>query len=138
MIPRLIPGGSHSDVRGALTFNNDFDATSIKRMYTIQNADEHSIRGWQGHKIEQRWFSAINGSFKIQILSIEYFENGKFDLKPFQFELKSDNMDILHIPAGFVSSIQSLEENSKLLILADYHTGEINDEYRFSMDLKHH
>jgi dTDP-4-dehydrorhamnose 3,5-epimerase-like enzyme len=138
MIPRLITGGSHSDVRGALTFNNDFDALSIKRMYTNQNADDHSIRGWQGHKIEQRWFSAINGSFKIQILSIEYFENGKQNLKPFQFELKSDNMDILHIPAGFVSSIQSLEENSKLLILADYHTGEINDEFRFSMDLKHH
>lgn len=137
MIPKLIPGGSHSNVRGTLTFNNDFDASSIKRMYTIENADIHSIRGWQGHKIEQRWFSALTGSFKIQILSIDNFENERNDLEPFQFELKSEKMDVLHIPAGFLSSIQSLEENSKLLILADYHTGEINDEFRFSMKLKH-
>ena len=131
MIPKLIPGGSHSDVRGTLTFNNDFDATSIKRMYTIENSDVHSIRGWQGHKIEQRWFSAINGCFKIHILSFEYFENGKRELKPFQFELKSDKMDILHIPAGFVSSIQALEVGAKLLVLADYNVGEVDDEFRF-------
>lgn len=76
MIPKLILGGSHSDIRGTLTFNNDFDATFIKRIYTIENADIHSIRGWQGHKMEQRCFSAINGAFKNQILSIDYFEKG--------------------------------------------------------------
>ncbi|CAM3972247.1 WxcM-like domain-containing protein [Flavobacterium cucumis] len=131
MIPKLIPGGSHSDIRGTLTFNNDFDATSIKRMYTIENADVYSIRGWQGHKIEQRWFSAINGTFKIQILSIDYFEKGLKDLKPYCFVLKADKMDILHVPAGFVSSIQAQEVGAKLLVLADYKVGEVDDEFRF-------
>ena len=131
MIPKLIPGGSHSDIRGSLTFNNDFVATSIKRIYTIENADEHSIRGWQGHKIEQRWFTAIKGSFKIQILSIAYFEKGLKDLQPYCFVLKTDQMDILHVPAGFVSSIQALEVGAKLLVLADYKMGEVADEFRF-------
>lgn len=131
MIPKRIPGGSHSDIRGTLTFNNDFDATSIKRMYTIENADVHFIRGWQGHKIEQRWFSAIKGTFKIQILSIAYFEKGLKDLQPYCFVLKADLMDILHVPAGFVSSVQALEEGAKLLVLADYKVGEVDDEFRF-------
>lgn len=131
MIPKRIPGGSHSDIRGTLTFNNDFDATSIKRMYTIENADVHFIRGWQGHKMEQRWFSAIKGSFKIQILSIAYFEKGLKDLQPYCFVLKAGQMDILHVPAGFVSSIQALEEGAKLLVLADYKLGEVDDEFRF-------
>lgn len=131
MIPKRIPGGSHSDIRGTLTFNNDFDATSIKRMYTIENADVHFIRGWQGHKMEQRWFLAIHGSFKIQILSIAYFEKGLKDLQPYSFVLKADQMDILHVPAGFVSSIQALEVGAKLLVLADYKLGEVDDEFRF-------
>lgn len=131
MIPKLIPGCSHSDIRGTLTFNNDFDATSITRMYTIENADVHFIRGWQGHKIEQRWFSAMKGTFKIQILSIAYFEKGLKALKPYCFVLKADQMDILHVPAGFVSSIQALEDGAKLLVLADYKLGEVDDEFRF-------
>ncbi len=129
--PQFLKGKKHQDVRGVITYNNDFDATSIKRMYTIENADVHSIRGWQGHKMEQRWFSAIKGTFKIQILSIDYFEKGLKVLKPYCFVLKADQMDILHVPAGFVSSIQALEVGAKLLVLADYKVGEVDDEYRF-------
>lgn len=130
-IPQLLEGKKHQDERGIITYNNDFDATSIKRMYTIENADVHLIRGWQGHKMEQRWFSAINGAFKIQLLSIAYFEKGLKDLQPYCFVLKADQMDILHVPAGFVSSIQALEVGAKLLVLADYKMGEVDDEFRF-------
>lgn len=131
MIPALIQGGSHSDARGKLTFNNDFDASEIKRFYTIENKDPQFVRGWQGHKIEQRWFSAITGSFKIQIISVDYFENENKDLTSFQFELNAENMDILHVPSGYMSSIQSLDPHARLLVMADYMAGEINDELRF-------
>jgi hypothetical protein len=33
MIPKIIAGGSHSDDRGLLQFNNSFDVTAIKRIY---------------------------------------------------------------------------------------------------------
>ena len=129
--PQFLEGKKHQDKRGIITYNNDFDATSIKRMYTIENADLHFIRGWQGHKIEQRWFSAMKGTFKIQILSIAYFEKRLKGLQPYSFVLKADQMDILHVPAGFVSSIQALEVGAKLLVLADYKLGEVDDEFRF-------
>ena len=34
----------------------------------------------------------------------------------------------------FISRIQSLEENSKLLVMGDYLLGEIQDEYRFEVN----
>lgn len=45
MIPEIISGGSHSDERGMLRFNNSFDATMIKRMYVIENKDANWFGG---------------------------------------------------------------------------------------------
>jgi dTDP-4-dehydrorhamnose 3,5-epimerase-like enzyme len=134
MDPKIIQGNSHSDYKGLLLYNNDFDATEVKRIYTIENKDSKFIRGWQGHKIEQRWFSATQGSFKIALIEIDDWQNPSKALLPFTFELKSTQLNILHIPSGFISSIQSLEENSKLLVMADYLLGKIKDEYRYEAD----
>jgi hypothetical protein len=41
---------------------------------------------------------------------------------------------VLHIPAGYVSSIQSLIAGSKLLVMADYLMGVNEDDYRFESD----
>lgn len=134
MIPKTIKGDSHTDSRGILLYNNDFDASVIKRIYVIENKDIHFIRAWQGHKIEQRWFSAIQGSFKIKLITIDNWENPSKDLKVFEYILKSEKLDFLNIPKGNISSIQSLEKGSKLLIMSDYLMGEVNDEYRFAVD----
>lgn len=134
MDPEIIPGGKHSDVRGTLFYNNQFDASSIKRFYMIENADVSFRRGWQGHKVEQRWFSAINGSFEIRLVRIDNWDNPMRDTKMYVFKLDSDSLDILHVPKGYVSCIQSKELDSKLLVMADYMLGEINDEYRFDVE----
>lgn len=128
----LIKGKHHQDERGILRFNNDFNALGIKRIYTIENIDTNFVRAWQGHKIEQRWFSAIIGSFKIKLVEIDNWENPSKNLKISEFVLKAENLDFLHIPKGFVSSIQALDDDSKLLVFADYQLGEIHDEYRFN------
>ena len=52
-------------VKSKLDNNNNFDLSSIKRIYFIENKNTSILRRWQGHKIEQRWFSAVIGSFKI-------------------------------------------------------------------------
>lgn len=132
--PGIIKGGNHSDTRGTLFYNNNFDAEVIKRIYIIENENIEFIRAWQGHKIEQRWFSVINGSFKIQLIAIDNWEQPSINLKPYTFILKSKELDVLHIPAGYISSIQALENESKLLVMADYLLGEINDEYRYKVD----
>ena len=134
MIPAIIEGGRHCDARGILLYNNVFDASGIKRVYLIENKDVDFIRAWQGHRIEQRWYSAVQGSFKIRLIAIDDWDNPSKMLKPVTFFLYAEKMDVLHVPPGYVSSIQALESGSKLLVMADYHLGEVKDEYRFDVD----
>ena len=65
MLPYIIYGGNHIDHRGGLQFNNSFDITRFKRFYSIK-LKKKCTRRWQGHKIEQRWFTAVSQSFSIQ------------------------------------------------------------------------
>ena len=134
MKPKIISGNCHSDPRGSLFYNNDFDATAIKRVYVIENQNTDFVRAWQGHKIEQRWFAAVQGSFEIRLMAIDDWENPSKDLVPFVCILNAAKLDVIHIPEGYASSIQSLEEGSKLLVMANYLLGETKDDYRYATD----
>jgi len=134
MNPILLKGNCHTDDRGNLKYNNDFDASEVKRTYIIENKSTVFKRGWQGHKVEQRWFSALSGSFQIQLIKVDDWEHPSTTLNPFVFQLESKTLDVLHIPAGYISCIQATEENSKLLVMADYLLGQISDEFRYALD----
>ena len=134
MKPKLIKGGSHSDNRGTIHFNNDFDASDIKRIYTIENESTSYIRAWQGHKIERRWFSALNGSFEIKLIKVDNWEQPNNNAEIYAVSLNSTTLDTLYVPAGYISSIQAIEANAKLLVMSDYRLGDIQDEYRFAPD----
>lgn len=134
MFPKLLKGNSQEDSRGILFYNNDFDASAIKRIYVIENQNTDFVRAWQGHKMEQRWFSAIKGSFKIELIAVDDWDTPSKKLERLEFVLDSKKLDVLHTPAGYVSSIQSLEEDSKLLVMADNLLGELDDEYRYASD----
>ncbi|MFP3592573.1 WxcM-like domain-containing protein [Chryseobacterium sp. SIMBA_038] len=133
-IAKMIKGGKYSDERGNLFFNNDFDASEIKRIYYIENTDSEFVRGWTGHQIEQRWFSAMQGSFDIKLIKIDNWETPSKELEILQFRLNSDKLDIIHIPKGYVTAIQATKNGSKLLVMADYSLEEIVDNYRFPLD----
>jgi dTDP-4-dehydrorhamnose 3,5-epimerase-like enzyme len=132
--PLLINGDCFSDYRGRVFFNNTIDLSQIKRFYFIENKNIDIIRAWQGHKIEQRWFTVVKGVFKIQLIAIDNWLKPTKSLKPFKFVLKANQMDVLHVPPGYVSSIQSLETDSKLLVMADYLLGELDDEFRYDLN----
>jgi dTDP-4-dehydrorhamnose 3,5-epimerase-like enzyme len=134
MSPKIIKGNCHSDERGFVFYNNDFDASAIKRIYIIENKSIDFIRGWQGHQIEQRWFSCVSGKFKIELIQIDDWDNPSKNLTINSFLIDSEKLNVLYAPSGYVSSIQSVELNSKLLVMADYLLGEIKDEYRFDID----
>ena len=134
MLPSIINGNNHQDARGSLKYNNNFNLSSIKRMYVIENANIQLKRGWQGHKIEQRWFTSISGRFEIKVIKVDNWENPCENLEPESFELNSKNLDVLHIPKGYITCIQAQDENSKLLIMSDYILGDINDEYKFTLE----
>jgi dTDP-4-dehydrorhamnose 3,5-epimerase-like enzyme len=130
----LLKGNKHQDARGIITYNNEFDATHIKRIYTIENTDTDFVRGWQGHAIEQRWFACIMGSYKISVIAVDSFDAPDRGLKPEEFVLTDEKLTYLHVPAGCITAIQALEQGSKLLVLADHLIGEVRDEYRFDLD----
>ena len=132
--PCLIEGGAFEDHRGRLCFNNTFDGSQVKRIYTIQNKETDFVRAWQGHKIEQRWFSAMSGAFKLKLIAVDNWEAPSRNLTQHTFVLSEDSLDILWVPAGYISSIQSLKPGSKLLVMADYALGEVKDEYRYDAD----
>ena len=134
MVPKLIQGSSHEDARGTLIYNNDFDASGIKRMYVIENKNNDFVLAWQGHQIEERWYSAINGSFTIELIAINNWNRPDKKSERLAFVLDSEKLDVLHIPSGYVSSIQSLAAGSKLLVMADYLMGALEDEYRYESD----
>ena len=134
MTPTLFKGNIHTDIRGSLYYNNSFNTSIIKRIYFIENMDTNIIRGWQGHKIEQRWFSAVKGSFRIKLIKIDDWLFPSVELECEEILIESKELDVLHVPKGYVSSIQSIEEDSRLLVIADYLLEEIEDEYRFDLN----
>ena len=131
MLPHIIFGENHLDHRGELKFNNSFNMAQVKRFYSISLNKKH-IKRWQGHKIEQRWFTAISGKFNIQLISVDNWIEPSINLPKIDFELSSKSLDVLHIPSGYLTSIESLDDNSILLAMSDYGLNEINDDYKFT------
>ena len=134
MIPKIISGNNHQDKRGIITYNNDFNALSVKRIYTIENHSTDFIRGWQGHKTEQRWFACMKGAFEISVIAIDDFDHPSKELTVTKHRLNNESLSYLHVPGGCITAIQAMKPGSKLLVLADYAIGEIQDEYRFPLD----
>lgn len=127
MIPKLIKGGDFIDTRGTVLFNNMFDASLVKRVYTISNHDLKFVRGWQGHNIEKRWFLSMVGEFTILVKKIKMVDVQDEIQK---FTLSSHTLDVLYVPNGYCTAIKSVKKNSKLMVMSDYHLNEINDDVR--------
>ena len=134
MEPKLLNGNIHNDERGSLFYNNDFDTSLIKRIYFIENRSINVIRGWQGHKTEQRWFNVIKGSFSIKLIKIDKWELPSKHLVFKEFIISDKMLDVLYVPKGYISCIQSKEKKSKLLVMSDYLVGEIEDDFRFDLN----
>ncbi|WP_439504238.1 WxcM-like domain-containing protein [Sediminibacterium sp.] len=132
--PFIIEGNRATDGRGSICFNNNFNAVEVKRIYFIENRALDFIRGWQGHKIEKRWFLCVSGSFKINVIRLDSWENPSTDLKINIFHLNAENTSVLYVPNGHITSIQALEAGSKLMAMSDYLLGELKDEYRFEIN----
>lgn len=117
---KTIQGGIATDDRGHIRFVNDFDMTVVKRFYIIKNKDTELVRGWRAHKIEQRWFYVLSGSFKLSSVLIDNWENPNPNLKVENQALHAEDRKVINVPAGFGTAFQALEADSELLVFADY------------------
>lgn len=132
---RIITGGIAEDHRGQIRFVNDFDTTQVKRFYIIKNHDTELIRGWRGHRIEQRWFYVLSGAFSVDLVEIDDWTNPSPTLSIEKRILASENHQVLYVPAGYASAFQALESGSELLVFSDYgieHSGA--DDYTWALN----
>jgi dTDP-4-dehydrorhamnose 3,5-epimerase-like enzyme len=116
----IIKGGISLDNRGQIRFVNEFDMSSVKRFYIIKNSDTELIRGWRAHRVEQRWFYVLSGSFELNIVKIDNWTNPSIDLTIETIKLSADDLQVIHLPVGYGTAFKALEENSELLVFADH------------------
>jgi dTDP-4-dehydrorhamnose 3,5-epimerase-like enzyme len=130
--PRLLEGGLHVDDRGELGFINPFDFRGIKRFYTISNHSHGTVRAWHGHKIESKYFFAVNGALLVCCVAVDDWENPSKDLPIHRFVLSDHRPAVLHIPAGYANGLMSLTEASKAVVFSTATLEEsASDDVRF-------
>jgi len=125
-------GAIHSDERGKLIFFNEFSMEPIKRFYEISPSSTETIRAWQGHLIETKWFYCTAGSFVMNLLPLT--ENGQpnTSLVIEKYYLTSDEPLVLKVPGGYASGFRAMENNAKLMVFSDVSLGASkNDDFRF-------
>lgn len=132
----IIRGGGHEDERGKLIFFNEFDMKPVRRFYLIAHPDTEVVRAWQAHKIEQKWFHVLKGSFKLILVQPDNWTNPSPDLSFQKFILKKGDNQIIHVPGGFANGFQAVEPDSELLVFSDFAMADAGtDDYRFDRNL---
>lgn len=102
----LIKGNLHTDHRGTVRFVNDFNFDGIKRFYTITHPDTTTIRAWQGHKLETKYFYVTKGSFLINWIKIDNWQQPSKDLKIHTHTLSDTESEILITPPDLLMDLK--------------------------------
>lgn len=128
----IISGGIHNDERGSIRFVNDFNMNLVKRFYNIIHKDTSTIRAWQGHQKEQKWFHCLEGEFELYLLKVDQWDNPSKDLKPNKVILEANTSQIIHVPGGFVNGFRATINNSSLMVFSNFSVAEsTDDDFRF-------
>ncbi len=107
----------------------------VKRFYIIKNLDTELVRGWRAHKIEQRWFYVLSGSFSVDVVKIDNWEVASPDLPVDNMIMLASNLRVLHVPAGYGTAFKAMEPDSELLVYSDYGIEHAaNDDHTYPLD----
>lgn len=124
----IIKGDLYKDPRGLLKFVNDFDMTTVVRMYCIE-PKPRVVRAWQGHRKETKWFYAANGSFLVKSVDMD-------TLNKTNYRINSRDSEVLEIAPGHYNGFEALEEGSILLVFSDLRLEDSKkDDFRESLDI---
>jgi dTDP-4-dehydrorhamnose 3,5-epimerase-like enzyme len=130
-----IMGDISIDHRGTLRFVNDFGFKGIKRFYTITHPKTSTIRAWRGHKIETKYFYAVKGSFLINWIHIDNWEQPSDNLHIHARVLSDKKSEILKVSPGYVNGLKALQPDSIIIIFSDMNMADSKkDDYRFPAD----
>jgi|GEM_PF-5765458 len=85
--------------------------------------------------MEQRWFFVLFGTFAIDLVKIDDWDNINPDIAVEKIILQASEDQILYIPKGYGTAIQALEPRSELLVFADHGINNIkNDDFTWPVD----
>lgn len=133
---QVISGALYRDARGQLACVNAFDFPNVKRFYTLHHPDPSVVRGWNGHRLERKWFYCVKGSFLLGLTRIDNWESPSEDLPAERFRLSAGRSEIIAVPGGYANAIKALEPDSILMVFSDKTVEEsAADSYRFSPTL---
>jgi dTDP-4-dehydrorhamnose 3,5-epimerase len=131
----LITGQVHSDPRGSVAFNNSLDISGFCRMYVIGNSTELPIRGWHGHAHEAKIFTCLVGSVEIAGVRIDNWVSPSKELTVEKFELHSETMDAVYVPAGYANAVISKTPGALVQVLSSSTLDESKaDDFRYPAD----
>lgn len=131
----MVKGDEFVDERGSVSFVNDFIFDNVKRFYIIKHAQPYTIRAWQAHKNETKFFFALNSEFIIKLIKIDNWENPLQESEIVEYKLSRKDNSILVIPKGYANGFINLESNSELLVFSSSTLDEsLKDDYRFDKD----
>ncbi|WP_312742972.1 WxcM-like domain-containing protein [Sphingobacterium multivorum] len=131
----FIQGGIAKDHRGQIRYVNEFDMSAVKRFYIIKNTDLDLVRGWRAHRIEQRWFYVLSGSFSIDIVKIDNWNKASADLPVERIVLDTNENRVMHLSNGYATAFQALEPDAELLVFADFGIEHAkNDDYTYPLE----
>ena len=132
---QLIKGNIHKDQRGIVRFVNDFHFENVKRFYTITHPDTNITRAWQGHKLETKYFYVTKGSFLINWIQIDNWQQPSKDLNINTHTLTDTQSEILIIPPGHATGFKALAPDSTMVVFSDMLLEDSKmDDYRFPQD----
>lgn len=132
---KLILGNRFSDDRRLLSFINNFSLRPIIRFYEITPKNTSVVRAWQAHKNESKWFYCTHGSFKINLVKLDSFENPSDNLNVCTYELNTEEPQVLYIPGGYANGFKALSDGSKLMVFSNFDLEASKlDDFRFETE----
>jgi dTDP-4-dehydrorhamnose 3,5-epimerase len=140
-MPTLHKGQISIDGRGIVGFNNDLDLSEVKRFYTVQNHKSPFIRAWHGHLKEDKYFLVMNGVAQVIVIPIKkekkeiVFDSTHPDFKVHKVVLSSAQPSVYYVPAGYANGIQTLTDDTKILVLSNLTFVQARtDDYRMELN----
>lgn len=132
----LLSGEIFKDARGQISSLNNFHFEGVQRMYIVHHPDCSTIRGWNGHQFERKWFYCVKGSFEVRLVKVDDWQNPSPTLSATCHRLSEGESQLLCVPGGYANRLQALEPDAILLVLSDKSLAEsAADSYRFDPTL---
>lgn len=133
--PNIITGSIFKDNRGIIRHTNEFKLQNVCRFYTIEHLDIKTVRAWQGHQLETKYFVPIKGIFVVAWVEIDDFKNPSKNLNAEYKILSEDHPSVLNIPPGHANGLRALEPNSIIGVFSDMENEQsVREKIRYPSD----